>query len=133
MTSAEYSKAWYAANRDRERVKRKAYYARMKDNPTFIEQRRRATREWARRQSTEERLACKYKTTVECITALLARGQCDICHTTERLGIDHCHDTGAVRGLLCQACNAGIGQFRDSRDLLAKASEYLENTTQNRP
>lgn len=40
--------------------------------------------------------------------------------------VDHCHSTGGVRGLLCRACNAGIGQLKDSVDLLHKAITYLE-------
>lgn len=43
-----------------------------------------------------------------------------------RLSIDHCHSTGKVRGLLCSRCNHGIGEFRDSPDLLEKAIDYLK-------
>jgi hypothetical protein len=58
-------------------------------------------------------------------------GRCSICDTTacstgQRLSVDHCHDTGAVRGLLCRRCNAGCGQFNDSPDLLRKGADYLE-------
>jgi len=56
-------------------------------------------------------------------------GRCAIC-ATENSGkrafaVDHCHDTGAVRGLLCGNCNAGIGNLKDSKELLQRAIEYL--------
>ena len=40
--------------------------------------------------------------------------------------IDHCHDSGKVRGLLCGSCNKGLGNFKDSKKNLQSAMEYLE-------
>jgi hypothetical protein len=54
------------------------------------------------------------------------RGLCAICKKTMTTPhVDHCHQTGRVRGLLCHPCNVGIGCFRDSRDLLKNVLEYL--------
>lgn len=53
--------------------------------------------------------------------------RCAICERETNLVIDHCHDTGDVRGLLCGTCNTGIGHLRDSVELLEKAVEYLQN------
>lgn len=44
----------------------------------------------------------------------------------ERLHVDHDHETEALRGLLCNRCNTGLGQFRDNPSLLYVAAEYLE-------
>lgn len=65
------------------------------------------------------------------------RGVCAICGQTETqkhavsekvkcLSVDHDHQTGAIRGLLCQHCNRGLGSFRDSIPLLRIAIAYLE-------
>jgi hypothetical protein len=62
-------------------------------------------------------------------------GRCRICgqsiEGTDEKGkllahIDHDHDTGRVRGLLCQGCNTGLGMFKDSIRNLASAIVYLE-------
>jgi recombination endonuclease VII len=62
-------------------------------------------------------------------------GVCAICNKPEikmqngeiqKLSVDHEHETGVVRGLLCAACNYGLGYFKDNPDTLRKAAEYLE-------
>lgn len=57
-------------------------------------------------------------------------GRCWICGnlpsgTRAFLCVDHDHDTGRVRGLLCDPCNQGIGFLRDDVQLLRKAIAYL--------
>jgi hypothetical protein len=44
------------------------------------------------------------------------------------LSVDHNHETNKIRGLLCDHCNLGLGNFRDSTTLLSVAIEYLERT-----
>ena len=55
-------------------------------------------------------------------------GCCAICGSSEkkRMAVDHCHKSGAVRGLLCVACNLGLGNFRDSPAYLSTAISYLK-------
>lgn len=75
----------------------------------------------------------KYGITPEEYNALFdaQKGCCKVCdtHQTElkrKLCVDHCHDTGRVRGLLCDGCNLGLGKFKDDYDLVLKAAEYLK-------
>lgn len=44
------------------------------------------------------------------------------------LHVDHDHDTGKVRGILCFNCNSAIGHFRDDEKLVEKALDYLRRT-----
>lgn len=60
-------------------------------------------------------------------------GRCAICRratgAARRLAVDHNHQTGEVRGLLCKPCNRyGLGMFaRDNPEVLDRAAEYLRN------
>jgi hypothetical protein len=70
----------------------------------------------------------------EYLTMLEAQGGCcAICGTNDTgkrkaFAVDHCHETGKIRGLLCSNCNTGIGNLRDDIGLLERAIEYLRNT-----
>jgi hypothetical protein len=57
----------------------------------------------------------------------LQRGRCAICqrHPRKMLVIDHDHTTGRVRGLLCGACNQGLGMFNDNPTFITAAANYL--------
>lgn len=55
---------------------------------------------------------------------------CAICGINQsdlgyKLYVDHDHKTGKVRGLLCKHCNSGIGLFKDNKNILSKAIDYL--------
>lgn len=47
----------------------------------------------------------------------------------ERLAVDHCHDTGRVRGLLCFKCNTAIGSLGDTEEDARKVVEYLSKSS----
>lgn len=57
----------------------------------------------------------------------MQNGLCAICDIdiSDKPYIDHCHDTGKVRGMLCMNCNAGLGSFKDSPEIFKKALNYL--------
>lgn len=83
------------------------------------------------------RLRQRYGITVEEYFRLLEEqgGRCAVCrglpeevnkpkHWTDVLCVDHCHDTGVVRGLLCNDCNLVVARAHTS-DILRRAVEYL--------
>jgi hypothetical protein len=51
--------------------------------------------------------------------------ECVICGSNEPLVVDHDHETGGIRGMLCNHCNRGLGHFRDDPMLLEFARVYL--------
>lgn len=57
-------------------------------------------------------------------------GRCAICRQELVLVIDHCHTSKRVRGLLCKACNLGIGYFHDDLERLRAAIDYLARAGQ---
>jgi len=58
-------------------------------------------------------------------------GKCAICKSpstnsrSKYFMVDHDHDTGAVRGLLCHKCNVLLGQADDDTTVLKNAITYL--------
>jgi hypothetical protein len=109
------------------------------DNKDHVNRRQKAYRDknrervraWDREKSRRYTLA-KYgltETDYEQIVETQS-GKCRICRCVpaDRLVVDHCHDTGIVRGLLCRTCNSAIGQLSDSPLLLRTAADYLEST-----
>lgn len=59
---------------------------------------------------------------------------CMLCEVeTDKLEVDHCHDTGAMRGWICKKCNTGLGKFNDDTQLLIKAIEYLHKDPIKKP
>jgi hypothetical protein len=98
---------------------------------------------------TKERLAC-YRRSFQVSSKFSSRreyesvyfsqgGLCAICqtpiphhfrdlasaHSGVGVAIDHDHETGFVRGILCRNCNVGLGMFGDSIDKLTAALSYL--------
>lgn len=56
----------------------------------------------------------------------ICQNECSVDRPYRQLVVDHCHNTGNVRGLLCDNCNRGVGYLKDDPDRLARAIKYLE-------
>jgi hypothetical protein len=82
-------------------------------------------------QLSRRRTLAPYGITPEGYDSMLAEqdGRCAICRTLEPgrnfFVVDHDHDTGKVRGLLCVKCNSGLGMFDDDPVVLMHATQYL--------
>ena len=61
--------------------------------------------------------------------AICVNPETSLRHSNKNLSIDHCHETGKIRGLLCTNCNLSLGGFKDSIDNLLKAIEYLKTNS----
>lgn len=63
-------------------------------------------------------------------------GVCALCGQEDKgnrhLAIDHCHETGKIRALLCGSCNGGLGLFSDDVAMLEKAIVYLKSHQQTK-
>ncbi len=69
--------------------------------------------------------ACRYGITCEQVIEMRS-SPCDICGRYGKMEIDHCHNSGQVRGVLCSACNNALGLFQDDASVLQDAIRYLK-------
>ena len=121
---------WYERNRDWSIENVKAW---RKDNPERFAEYQRQYRARPERKRAMRDLYYRrtFGISADEFDALLAGqgGGCAICgKRPERdasLHLDHDHETGVVRGILCLSCNQGIGKFRDDAGLLERAARYL--------
>ena len=88
---------------------------------------------WANESNVRKMVLSKYGMTPEDYLVLfnLQEGSCAVCGTHQleldhRLHVDHDHQTGKVRGLLCRNCNFALGLMGDSPDLIGRLKEYVE-------
>ena len=89
----------------------------------------------ARRSRSDQNLRLTFGISRDDFDAMYSEqnGCCAICQTPEPSGrydtfnVDHDHDTGKVRGLLCRKCNMSLGGFGDNISTLQKAIDYLKS------
>lgn len=127
-------RAYYLKNRDKFLARNKAYYEQNKDR-FYINNRNYYLNNLGRvrKYNRNSYLSRTHKLTLEEFEALLSQqgNVCAICGTDTPGGgravfsVDHDHETGQIRGLLCHGCNVGLGHFLDDPQLLLKAADYL--------
>jgi hypothetical protein len=120
-------RAWYAANRESAIANVKRWQQENKDHLNAY---RREYRKGRTATAREGHLRRKFGITQADYDALLERqgGGCAICGKPPgkiSLHVDHDHETGEVRGLLCVGCNNALGQFHDDPALLDRAIDYV--------
>ena len=126
-----YHREYYAKNPEPHNQSAKKYREK---NRLEIRQkgRDRNSREDVKRHRRDLSLWSNYRITLIQYEEMLARqgGVCASCRDAKATDVDHCHSTGVVRGILCHACNKGLGYFRDNPEKLAAAIAYLSSTPQ---
>lgn len=60
------------------------------------------------------------------LAAMDAITSCEVCGSTHKLSIDHCHDTGEPRGRICHSCNTALGAVKDNVSTLVQLTAYLD-------
>ena len=125
MTNAERKKKYRATEKGK--AAQKAQYERFKVRLAADPELRQKTREHAFKQH--------HGLPRELADEMIEKqgGLCAICQKPasgkghgSRLHVDHDHDTGAIREMLCPPCNRGLGQFKDDVATLQYAIEYLK-------
>lgn len=143
----EYSRQYYHRHREEILAHKKA------NPPHYTEETRARGREYytrdlekKRRQARESHARCRdkrwatrllkeYGVSAEQYNTILETqgGVCAICGAAphgkrKRLAVDHDHNTGRVRGLICGRCNVAIGMSGDSPETLRAAAAYIERS-----
>lgn len=114
------------------------FYRSSAKDTVCAECRRTWQREYSRRNADsirDKNLRRKYGITLAERNAMLVAqgGHCAICPATEPGGrgefhVDHDHNTGRVRGLLCHSCNTAIGLLGEDPKRLGAVLEYLKRS-----
>jgi hypothetical protein len=109
---------YYRLNAEKIRQASKDRYYRLRNDPTFKAQRAHARRVEKYGLSPEQYAAM----------VLAQGGLCAICGkapTNGVLAVDHCHTTSRIRGLLCRPCNSFLGRIKDNPAALDRMKQYL--------
>ena len=122
------AKDWYERNRDKAKSSYQEWRAK---NPDAVKQYRTENR----RKAYQQEVRRKYGVDADWFDKQMHAqgGKCLCCGVAFAWGdkfttphVDHCHDSNAVRGLLCNRCNSVLGLCKDSQELLANLAKYLK-------
>jgi len=124
------NKNWQKNNKERYKTsKKEAQNKRKLDNPEKYYAERRKN---ARKNQKWSYIKRQYNLTKDQYFLMLdlQNSRCKICNNifenSAKTHIDHDHNTGKVRGILCQKCNHGLGMFNDNIQLFYNAIQYLQ-------
>lgn len=123
-----YMRSYYKANKaKRDSANLANYYA----NRERIAAQRKLSRTANPEKHRLQKIKSTYGLSAESYAEMVARqkGRCSICDEAPSKGglsVDHDHDTGAVRDLLCVRCNTALGKFRDDPRITSAATAYLK-------
>ena len=120
-----YMRKWRQKNPDKQRENARKSYEKSKRNPEQVKAKRRY------------HLKKTYGLALEEYEAMFVEqeGVCAVCKfpetaikrgSTKSLDVDHNHETGKVRGLLCSACNSSLGLLREDPERIIALLEYVE-------
>jgi hypothetical protein len=120
----KYDIEYYASHREKKKEEQRKYRSLHKE-----EVKKRAKE----RYKNNRHYLAKYGITLEEYNRLLIaqNNECKICHkhisqSKYAFAVDHDHNTGIVRGLLCRQCNAALGLFGEDTNILLSAIIYLK-------
>ena len=90
--------------------------------------------EAGKRSSANTKLKARFGITIDDYETMYSNqgGKCLCCGATasglgHRLAIDHCHNTGVIRGLLCKNCNVALGHLKEDKQIAKNLIKYIES------
>ena len=134
----EYAKKWQKNNKNKIKDHKRSYYLKNRENiiakvSKYNQGRKKYLKKYNKEYAVKYNLK-RYGLTPKDYILLLEKQKfkCKICkrkHSEEnsntKLVVDHDHDSGKIRGLLCRQCNCGLGLLNTKR-ILTKAIKYLD-------
>lgn len=106
--NAEYARKWRKENKERHKQNKRRFYLKDKYNITTD-------------------LYDEMRTLQDCKCYICGKHENDIPNAgPTALNVDHCHDTGQVRKLLCMSCNIALGKVNDDVEILQRCIDYIK-------